>query len=461
MGVLPRPGRETWPLPQNVVAPGDDLAALVEIRLDLDELRRAHGRPGQLVLARPLQAHRTARGRAREQGSLQGHVVGAVLAVAAGALGVLHHDAFGRQREHERQVGAQVVYALAVRPDAHAGVRPLCHGARGRHRGMGDERPRVGAAHGAGHAPRSGRFTGIDRRGLDRLALDPLTQVRLVGQRVARLPRRARGQRLEARERGLFGLGHDAREAAVARRRHHAGHGLGPGVVERSQRRARRGRPQDAAVQQAWKRQVVDEPRPAEHLVGNVDALCRRSRQSARGGPLGRDAGGGVALEQTLIRQLPIARAQVARARDGAVAHPEALHGDAEPLGGRIEIDRARLGAGIAQGRPGLLDRQAARGHALVGARRRARRHHAHAGELHVELVGDDLSDGGEDALPDLDLAGGDLDDPVWAQAQPVRQAPVGLQAAGQRRPARVDDVIAESGASAGAGRRGQTPRLD
>ena len=88
-----------------------------------------------------------------------------------------------------------------------------------------------------------------------------------------------------------------------------------------------------------------------------------------------------------------------------------------------------------------MLDRVAARGHALVGARGRAGRHHAHAGEIDVELVGDDLGDGREDALADLDLAGRDLDDAVSPKAQPLRQPPVALQAAGERARARVEDV--------------------
>src|SRR6185295_4448287 len=49
----------------------------------------------------------------------------------------------------------------------------------------------------------------------------------------------------------------------------------------------------------------------------------------------------------------------------------------------------------------------------------------------------------------DLDLAGRDLNDAVRAEPQPLRQPPVGLQAARQRRPAAVDNVIAETWASA------------
>ena len=68
------------------------------------------------------------------------------------------------------------------------------------------------------------------------------------------------------------------------------------------------------------------------------------------------------------------------------------------------------------------------------------------AGEIDVELVGDDLRERREDALADLDLAGEHLDDAVGAQPQPLRQAAIGLQAAGQSARRLVDDVIAETG---------------
>ena len=42
----------------NFPTPVDDLTLLVEVGLDLDRHRGAHRRPGELVLARPLHAHR-------------------------------------------------------------------------------------------------------------------------------------------------------------------------------------------------------------------------------------------------------------------------------------------------------------------------------------------------------------------------------------------------------------------
>ena len=167
---------------------------------------------------------------------------------------------------------------------------------------------------------------------------------------------------------------------------------------------------------------------------------------------LGAIFGGGIALEQVVLGQLPVARAEIARPDDRAVADFEVLRRHAQSLGGGLEVDGARLRAGIAQRRARMLHRQAARGHAFVGAHGRAGGHHAHAREVDVEFVGHDLRDRREYALADLDLAGEHLDDAIGPQSQPLRQAPVGLQAAGQRhRVALVDDVIAETGTRAHA----------
>ena len=62
------------------------------------------------------------------------------------------------------------------------------------------------------------------------------------------------------------------------------------------------------------------------------------------------------------------------------------------------------------------------------------RRHHAHARKCDIELLGDNLRQRGEDALADLDLARGNLDEALGAKAQPLREAPVDAQASGQGR---------------------------
>ncbi len=197
------------------MAPGDDLAPVVEVGLDIDHLRRADGRPGELVRARPLDAHGATNRSARQQHGIEAHVVGPVVAVAAGALHVLDDDAVGRHRQGERKILAQVVDALAVRPHVHAALAPLGDGAGGRHRGMGDVGPAVGAGDRASLGGRLRRILHADLGGLDLLALDPIAQPRLVGQRLALFPARALLQRFQAGFCRLAGLGDDAHKTAI------------------------------------------------------------------------------------------------------------------------------------------------------------------------------------------------------------------------------------------------------
>ncbi len=63
------------------------------------------------------------------------------------------------------------------------------------------------------------------------------------------------------------------------------------------------------------------------------------------------------------------------------------------------------FGAGRAQRAAGMLDGQTARGDAFVRAGGRRGAHHLHAADIDIELVGGDLRQRGDDALPDLDLA--------------------------------------------------------
>ena len=160
-------------------------------------------------------------------------------------------------------------------------------------------------------------------------------------------------------------------------------------------------------MQHSRQDQLVDEARLAENLVGKIDPQRRRSGQAPGCRRLGDDAGGGIACQQAVVGKLPIAGAQVAGPGDGAILDAEILGRHTKSLRRYLEIDRACLSRRIAHGRARLLDRQAARGGALVGAlspspprtmRMRSR--------SHVQLVGSDLRQRRDDALAELDLAG-------------------------------------------------------
>jgi hypothetical protein len=106
-------------------------------------------------------------------------------------------------------------------------------------------------------------------------------------------------------------------------------------------------------------------------------------------------------------------------------AHPE-------PLGRKIEEDRAHLGAGQAQRRAAVLHRLAACSLALVRCLGRIAGDQPDAGERQVELLGRDLLERGEDALAELDLAGEDGSGAIGVDADPAVEPAIVLQASRQ-----------------------------
>ena len=135
-----------------VVLPVDDpcfVAIAGHVSLQLHDHRRPHGCVAQLVSAAPLHAQRAAGHSARKPGGVKGHVVGAVVAVAAGARCVCHRHAGHVDAKGQRQVTSKVKDALAVRPDAELRVAlPLRDGARRGERGVSN--PWLGVARGEG-----------------------------------------------------------------------------------------------------------------------------------------------------------------------------------------------------------------------------------------------------------------------------------------------------------------------
>ena len=133
-------------------------------------------------------------------------------------------------------------------------------------------------------------------------------------------------------------------------------------------------------------------------------ARPNRRRASGR---LGLRAAGALDVEVDAFEQRPVV-AEVLRvgAEQAALAHADALDRHAAQLGCRAQRERARLGAGLAQRATAVLHRQAARGHAFVGAACGARAEQAHRLDRHVELLGHHQLQRGQDALPQLGLAG-------------------------------------------------------
>ncbi len=115
------PGPGGVPLAAHLVAPAVDPSVDQPGRHGGRHGRRER-RPGELVGPRPAHEHRPARALPGEQDGVEGGVVGAVVAIAAGVLDVLDDDHGGVEPERLGDGVAQPVDALAVAPDVEAPV---------------------------------------------------------------------------------------------------------------------------------------------------------------------------------------------------------------------------------------------------------------------------------------------------------------------------------------------------
>ena len=210
------------------------------------------------------------------------------------------------------------------------------------------------------------RGSPVDDSRFQRLRLQERCQIVFIGQRLATGPGRSLAQRLQGGLGAMLGFADDAGKAAVAHDSDEAGNGARAILLQSAQLRTCVGRPEHAAVQHVRQRLIVDEARPGEHLVRNVDPRNRTSRQRAARGDLGCCARCGVAIERDFAGQLPITCRDIARPRNGAVLDFKHIDLHAQPFRGQFKKDLANLGTGMSQRTAGLLDRETAGSDALV-----------------------------------------------------------------------------------------------
>ena len=159
---------------------------------------------------------------------------------------------------------------------------------------------------------------------------------------------------------------------------------------------------------------------------------------------LGRDTARGVAREAHLRREIPVAHRQIgARQLEHAVAHVQLLRVDFESKRGLIEEQATHFGAGKPHRGAADLDRLAARGVPLVGCARSVAGNDIQALERHVQFLGGNLRDCGDDALAELHLAAEHGDSAAGFETHPAVQAWVGFQTERQDRRAHRDSFAA------------------
>ncbi len=103
-------------------------------------------------------------------------------------------------------------------------------------------------------------------------------------------------------------------------------------------------------MQHPGQHEIVDEARPAEPLVGNIDAGGSRSRDATRRCGFGCHARSRLAGKQGVVGELPVACTHVSGPGDDAIVDAKSVGRHAEPLRRDAEVDRARLRAGVAEG---------------------------------------------------------------------------------------------------------------
>ncbi len=126
-----------------VIFPRGEQTVLGSPGCHLDDTGRAEIGPGELLLARPHQLDRLARGLRQARG-LHGRLAGVLAAVAGTHVGHDDAHAFGRDAERGREFRADAERALRPGPDGQLAVGPFGDGGARLHRRVGNVSDGVG-----------------------------------------------------------------------------------------------------------------------------------------------------------------------------------------------------------------------------------------------------------------------------------------------------------------------------
>ncbi len=197
------------------------------------------------------------------------------------------------------------------------------------------------------------------------------------------------------------------------------------------------GRTNDAPVEHAFHAQVGDVAILGGHLRRDVEARDGLPDDAVIARLLGLHVRHDLHVEGPAADELAVAHALrgIGLDVDHAVAHAQRARADAEALSGEREERRAALRSRLAQRLAAIHDAVRGAGAALVHGARRVSHDDGHAIEGHVELLGDDLREGGADAHSRLDLADRRGDGAVGGDAQPrIERAGVDARGPNARR---------------------------
>ena len=276
-------------------------------------------------------------------------------------------------------------------------------------------------------------------------------------------PTRSGAQSSTGLDRLLLTLGDEADKAPVTYDRDHSRHCLGRRFVQILELCAITRRPHHPAMQHARQPNVLNVGGTAGDLGRDIQSSNGLSHDLVARCRLRRDLRGGLTLEIERLNQFAIADLAAVGRGDRAVRNGQLICRCAEPLRCEIDQDRAHFGGSHAQCRAAVFDREAARCMALVRRLARVARDHLDPGQRQIEFFGHDLRERGEDALPQLHLAGENGRAAIGIDADPSVEPAIVLQTSGQSLlPARklglereADDDRTESGGELAATENG------
>ena len=424
---LPRPRRMR--VAPYVELPFGDGSRRIEPRADRLDHRGTERLPRVLVFAHPLDAHRPAGHRAREQRGIRRDVVGAIVPIATGALHVDAVDALLRHPQHFGERVAQRIYALTMRPYGVAAVVELRNRARRPDRTMELIRPQIGRFDWRAAA---GKSAAIQNRRVARgQCLHRLEERVHCRQHRLLVPSRSLGERTHRADRLVFARGDHRQKAAVADDGGHARQPLHRPFIDVAQRRRRARRPHDATVDHAVEPKVLNVGDAAGDLGRNVDAFHRRADDFVTGRIAHACRSGRLHVQRHSGDERAVAERAAVPAAHDAVRRVEPLWRNPPLRRSALHQQLAHARGCVANGGAAVLYRMAAGCVPLVGGALGVGGDDGNPHRIDRQFFRRHLDQRRLDALPKLGLAGEHRDTTVALDANPGVDVRLGLEAAG------------------------------
>ena len=231
----------------------------------------------------------------------------------------------------------------------------------------------------------------------------------------------------------LFAFSCHRQKIAVAHQRHHSRHRAHRRLIQRFEHGTARRRPHHATKHHRRQTHILHIGGLAADFFRNIATCNGLADDVPARRRLRLDTARCFTAQIGVLRQFPI-RCFDAAAADSAITDGQLICRNTQAHGCSLHQNIPRLRRREMQRGSALLHRLAAGGHAFIRTTRGVRGNHFDALVIDIEFIGGDLGERGQDALPQLHLAGKNGHRAVGINAQPAIEHAIVLQAAGQYR---------------------------